>query len=167
MTRILEKPRDATLRVARMADLPAIEQLLVSTGLPVAGVADSLSGFLVAESLDTRRIVGVVGLEICCDEYALLRSTAVEPEWRGSGLGRRLVERAIVEAESRGIKAMYLLTTTAERYFPSFGFVRTTRDAVPDDVKQSVEFREACPASATVMSLDLASRSRSTSARAR
>lgn len=143
-----------------MADLPAIEQLLVSAGLPVVGVGDALSGFLVAESLESKCIVGVVGLEICCDEYALLRSTAVEPEWRGSGVGRRLVERAIAEAESRGIKAMYLLTTTAERYFPSFGFVKTTREAVPDEVKQSVEFREACPASATVMSLDLGDRPR-------
>lgn len=98
----------------------------------------------------------MVGLELCCEEYALLRSTAVAPDWRGTGLGRRLVTHVIAEAESRGIKALYLLTTTAERYFPSFGFVKTQRDAVPDEVKQSVEFREACPASATVMSLDLA-----------
>ena len=61
----------------------------------------------------------------------------------------------IAEAESRGIKALYLLTTTAERYFPSFGFVTPSRERVPDEVKQSVEFREACPASATVMALEL------------
>jgi amino-acid N-acetyltransferase len=148
--------RPVTVRLARTADLPAIERLLVGSGLPTAGVADALDGFLVAESDGSRRIVGVVGVEACCREYALLRSTAVDPGWRGTGLGKCLVERAIAEAESRGVKAMYLLTTTAERYFPSFGFVRTTRDAVPDEVKQSVEFREACPATATVMSLDLA-----------
>lgn len=161
-----DSTREVGLRGATAADLPAIERLLVSSGLPTAGVADALGGFVVAESVDAKRIVGVVGLEVCCHEYALLRSTAVEPEWRGSGLGRRLVERAIAEAESRGIKAMYLLTTTAERYFPSFGFVRTSRESVPDEVKQSVEFREACPASATAMSLDLGSRSRATSAHA-
>jgi amino-acid N-acetyltransferase len=147
-----------TVRVARSADLPAIERLLVASGLPIAGVVDALGGFLVAESDGSREIVGVVGVEACCREYALLRSTAVDPAWRGTGLGKRLVERAIAEAESRGVKAMYLLTTTAERYFPSFGFVKTTRDTVPHDVKQSVEFREACPATATVMSLDLADR---------
>jgi amino-acid N-acetyltransferase len=54
------------------------------------------------------------------------------------------------------MKALYLLTTTAERYFPSFGFVKTTRESVPDEIKTSVEFREACPASATVMALELA-----------
>jgi amino-acid N-acetyltransferase len=145
----------ASLRSATRSDLPAIEHLLVSSGLPTAGVAEWLRGFVVAESEQDNRIVGVVGLELCCDEYALLRSTAVDPEWRGTGLGRRLVTHVIAEAESRGIKALYLLTTTAERYFPSFGFVETPREAVPDEVKQSVEFREACPSSATVMALEL------------
>ena len=149
------RAHEASLRIATRSDLPAIERLLVSSGLPTAGVADALGGFVVAESEPDRRIIGVVGLEHCCDEYALLRSTAVEPEWRGTGRGRRLVTQAIAQAESRGIKALYLLTTTAERYFPSFGFVKTERDAVPDEVKQSVEFREACPASATVMALEL------------
>jgi len=146
----------AALRVATDADLPAIERLLTSSGLPTAGVAEALRGFLVAESESDKRIVGVIGLELCCDEYALLRSAAVDPEWRGTGLGRRLVTHVIAEAESRGIKALYLLTTTAERYFPTFGFVKTERDIVPAEIKQSVEFREACPASATVMSLELA-----------
>lgn len=145
---------EATLRPAVAADLPAIEDLLVASGLPTAGVAEALEGFLVAESAP-EQIVGVVGVEACCSEYALLRSTAVDPAWRGTGLGKRLVERAIAEAESRGMRALYLLTTTAERYFPSFGFVKTTRDAVPDEVRQSVEFREACPATATVMALNL------------
>ena len=46
---------------------------------------------------------------------------------------------------------MYLLTTTAERYFPRFAFKRITREDVPDSLQASVEFRDACPASAVVM----------------
>jgi amino-acid N-acetyltransferase len=140
------------LRSAVSDDLPAVERLLTASSLPVVGVAEALPGFVVAES--DGRLVGVVGLEICC-EYALLRSTAVAPEWRDRGLGRQLVERIIAEAEARGIRALYLLTTTAERYFPSFGFAKTTRDEVPVPVKQTAEFQSACPASATVMSLTL------------
>ncbi|MGQ0713647.1 MAG: arsenic resistance N-acetyltransferase ArsN2 [Gemmatimonadaceae bacterium] len=155
---------EATLRAAKSADLPAIEHLLVASALPTAGVAEALDGFLVAESAGSKEIVGVAGVEACSSEYALLRSTAVDPAWRGTGLGKRLVERAIADAESRGMRAMYLLTTTAERYFPTFGFVKTRRDAVPDEVKQSVEFREACPATATVMSLNLADRSQAEAA---
>jgi amino-acid N-acetyltransferase len=143
----------ATLRPARDTDLPAVEHLLMASGLPITGVAEALRSFIVAES--DGRLVGVVGLEVCC-EHALLRSTAVAPEWRDRGLGRRLVERIIAEAEAHNLRALYLLTTTAERYFPSFGFVKTTRDAVPQSVRETVEFQGACPASATVMCLRLA-----------
>jgi len=141
-----------TLRPAVDGDLVAVERLLAESSLPVIGVADALCSFVVAES--EGRLVGVVGLEICC-EYALLRSTAVAPEWRDRGLGRRLVERIIAEAEAQGICALYLLTTTAERYFPSFGFAKTTRDEVPAPVRQTAEFQTACPTSATVMCLPL------------
>ena len=140
------------IRQAVIEDLHAVEQLLVSSDLPIAGVADSLCAFVVAES--DQRIVGVVGLEVCC-EHGLLRSTAVDPEYRDRGLGRLLVERIIAEAEARGIHALYLLTTTAERYFPSFGFVVSGRDAVPEPIRQTTEFTSACPATATVMCLAL------------
>lgn len=138
----------ALIRGATMADLPAVERLLTDSKLPLDGVRDVLSSFLVAESGGA--LVGVAGLEVCC-EHALLRSVAVVPAWRSKGLGRELVTRIIADAESRGIKALYLLTTTAERYFPSFGFERITRDEVPPDVQITDEFRGACPASATVM----------------
>jgi len=151
MTNSIASPA-VTLRPAVDDDLAAVERLLVASSLPVIGVAESLRTFVVAES--DGQLVGVVGLEICC-EYALLRSTAVAPEWRERGLGRRLVERIIAEAEAQGICALYLLTTTAERYFPSFGFAKTTRDAVPPPVQATEEFRSACPASATVMCLPL------------
>ena len=143
---------DAFLRAAKPGDLVDIERLLAAAELPKDGVAESLGNFLVAQSAG--RVVGVSGLEVCGD-YALLRSTAVDHAWRRRGLGRRLVERVIAQAESRGIRALYLLTTTAERYFPSFGFTRTTRAAVPEPVHASVEFQSACPASAIVMEKQL------------
>ena len=48
-----------------------------------------------------------------------------------------------------------LLTTTAEHYFPSFGFTETTRDVVPDDIRATGEFRGTCPESAIAMRLSL------------
>src|SRR5690349_21651820 len=138
----------AKLRPAEIADLPAIESLLSAANLPLAGVAESLPGFVIAESGGA--IVGTAALEVCCDN-ALLRSVAVAPEWRSRGLGRALVTRVIADGEARGLRALYLLTTTAEHYFPSFGFARVERDAVPADVRETAEFRSACPASATVM----------------
>ena len=141
----------ATLRRATRADETAVAALLTASALPLDGVHEALPCFVVAE--DAGEIVGVAGIEACgvAGEHALLRSVAVAPAWRNRGLGRALVTRAIAEAEARGAKALYLLTTTADRYFPSFGFTVTTRDAVPEDVRTTAEFQGACPASATVM----------------
>jgi amino-acid N-acetyltransferase len=136
------------LRAATSADLPEIERLLTDAHLPVDGVAGSLTTFIVAEHAGT--LVGAAGLELCGND-ALLRSVVVAPAWQSRGLGRALVSRAIADAEARRLQALYLLTTTAEHYFPAFGFERTTRDAVPADVRATAEFQTACPASAIVM----------------
>jgi N-acetylglutamate synthase-like GNAT family acetyltransferase len=141
----------ATLRLASRDDEPAVNALLTTAHLPLDGVHDALPCFVVAESAG--EIVGVAGIEGCgtSGEHALLRSVAVAASWQKRGLGRALVTRTIAEAEARGAKALYLLTTTAEGYFPTFGFTLTTRDAVPDDVRATAEFQGACPASAVVM----------------
>ena len=142
---------DFTLRTAVPTDEPAIAALLVDAGLPLDGVHDALPRFVVAEHGGT--IVGVAGIEACgvTGEHALLRSVAVASPWQSRGLGRALVMRAVAEAEARGVDALYLLTTTAEHYFPAFGFTRTSRAELPPDVRATAEFRVVCPDSATVM----------------
>lgn len=137
-----------SLRAAEARDLPGVERLLVASGLPLDGVREALADFVVAEH--DGALVGVAGLEVC-GGGALLRSVAVDAAWRSRGLGRALVHRMIAESERRAVPALYLLTTTAERYFPSFGFREIARADVPADLARTAEFRGACPASATVM----------------
>jgi amino-acid N-acetyltransferase len=138
------------LRTAEAEDLPEVLSLLGRAELPSVGVADSLPHFIVAESEGEQELVGVVGLELY-GESALLRSVAVEESWRGSGVGRVLVERALDLARQRRIQDVYLLTTTAEHYFPKFGFTRVCRDQVAEEIQSSIEFQTACPTSAIVM----------------
>jgi len=138
----------AHVRAATPADLPAVERLVTQSGLPLDGLRDAFPTFVVAQAGDD--IVGVAGLEVCCNN-ALLRSVAVADEWRSHGVGRALVTRVIGDAEARGISALYLLTTTADQYFPKFGFQPVGRDHVPADVRATDEFTSACPASAVVM----------------
>jgi amino-acid N-acetyltransferase len=145
----------ASIRRSTIDDLPGIERLLTESSLPTAGVADMLakdaSSFFVAEEKGSGHpIVGVAGVEACGDN-ALLRSVAVRPEWRSRGVGNELVSRIVSDAESRGLNALYLLTLTAERYFPRFGFERVERNTVPAAVAETVEFKSACPETAAVM----------------
>lgn len=141
------------IRKARKSDLTAVEELLAASELPLDGVRDHFEDFIVAE--DGGTIEGAVGLEKY-DSVALLRSAVVAAEHRGSGIGRQLVEEVLRRAEADGIAELYLLTTTAEKYFPRFGFTATTRAAVPQTLKSSAEFQGACPDTAVVMKRRLA-----------
>ena len=133
---------------ARAADVDSILQVILQNGLPVDGLREHLTTTFVAREAD--RIVGTAALELYPDG-ALLRSVAVAPERRGHGLGRELTLAAIHLAQARGAPAMYLLTTTAERFFPKFGFERIARADVPSAVQTSIEFTSACPSTAAVM----------------
>src|SRR4030095_13612868 len=116
----IKKERCVKLRTATPADLQGVLGLLTQAGLPTEGVdTEALRDFVIAEDGDTA--VGVVGLEVY-RESALLRSAAVEESWRGSGVGRALIDRALALSKERGIRDVFLLTTTAEHYFPQFGF---------------------------------------------
>jgi N-acetylglutamate synthase-like GNAT family acetyltransferase len=129
-------------------DLPQIRALLDRVHLPLAGVDEHLPTLLVAK--EGERIVGTAALELYADGV-LLRSVAVAPDRQGKTLGHQLTAAALRLATTCGAATVFLLTTTAERFFPQFGFEPIDREQVPASVRESVEFRSACPASAIVM----------------
>jgi N-acetylglutamate synthase-like GNAT family acetyltransferase len=138
-----------TLRPAAAADRSRVERLLTADRLPLDGVPADLAHFVVAETA-RGGVIAAAGLELYGDS-ALLRSTVVERTWRGSGVGRMVIEAALDSARANGARDVFLLTTTAADYFPKFGFACVDRSAVPAQLQASPEFRDACPASATCM----------------
>jgi amino-acid N-acetyltransferase len=143
---------------AAAADAAAVLALLTENRLPVAGLLEHLPTTIVARH--NGRVVGCAALEVYADG-ALLRSVAIAPALQHHGIGRSLTVAALQLADDLELPAVYLLTTTAERFFPKFGFERIERGAVPASVHTSVEFTSACPASATVMRKVFGSRRRS------
>jgi amino-acid N-acetyltransferase len=143
-----------TVRPATAHDLASVTQLLTEAGLPVDGVREILDAcaddFVLAVSSSDDTLQAVAGLDVY-DRVALLRSVAVREGTRHQGLGGQLVQRLIDNATTRGIDTIFLLTTTADGYFPRFGFERITRHEVPEPIASSVEFTGACPSSAIVM----------------
>jgi amino-acid N-acetyltransferase len=138
------------VRPATGDDLPAIERLLLAADLPVEGVAAALPEFVVVD--DGTGVVGAAGLEWHGD-HALLRSVVVASEARGHGHGRAMIDRLLAPAGAGGA-GVYLLTTTAARYFAALGFVAIDRNAAPAAIRSSPEFASICPADATVMHRD-------------
>jgi amino-acid N-acetyltransferase len=133
---------------ARAEDGDEVLGLLRMHGLPAAGLLEHLGTTIVARR--NGHVIGSAALEVYPDG-ALLRSVAVAPGLQQAGVGRQLIDAVIQLATEVGTPAMYLLTTTAEGYFRKFGFDRIARQQVPSGVLTSVEFRSACPSSATVM----------------
>lgn len=136
-------------------DLGAVRDLLEQQHLPLDGVDDHVGTMVVAR--DGGRVVGAAAVELY-DDGALLRSVVVDTTMQGRRLGHWLTEEALKTAERHGARAVFLLTTTAETFFPRFGFHRISRDQVPPSVQASVEFRSACPASAVVMRREIKAR---------
>jgi amino-acid N-acetyltransferase len=141
-----------SIRAATPQDAPAVRSLLADSELPLDGVPEDLEHFLVAEREGT--VVGAIGMEFY-GSAGLLRSAVVSPTVRGSGIGDRLVIALLADARSKGTTDVVLLTTTADTWFPRFGFTRTTRAEVPASLHASEEFRGACPDSAVVMRLSM------------
>jgi amino-acid N-acetyltransferase len=138
----------AVIDAAQPAEADALFRLLEENHLPLDGLENHLATTLVAR--EDGKIVGSAALEVYADG-ALLRSVAVAPALQGQGLGSQLTGAALRLAQDLHVPAVYLLTTTAERYFPKFGFERIDRDDVPATVRTSVEFTSACPSSAAVL----------------
>lgn len=95
---------------------------------------------------------GYAGLELYGSD-ALLRSV-VAPK-QGCGFGRHVVEATLNEARRLGVKRLWLLTETAERFFEHMGFTRADRATAPAAIAATEQFSSLCPASATFMKREL------------
>ncbi|AVX21400.1 MAG: ribosomal protein S18-alanine N-acetyltransferase [Bacillota bacterium] len=70
-------------------------------------------------------VVGFVGMWCIVDE-GHITNIAIHPDWRGRGLGKKLMEALLIEAERRGLVAVTLevrpSNTAGQRLYRSLGF---------------------------------------------
>jgi amino-acid N-acetyltransferase len=140
----------SAIRRAVSTDWPAVKQLIAQAALPDDDLNESAwRHFVVAEGTHGS-VDGVVGLEPV-GAIAILRSLAVDPSYRSSGLGSALVACAEANAHSSQLREIYLLTTTAEAFFTKRGYQRVDRDSAPPSIRSHSQFQTLCPASAALM----------------
>ncbi|HEX5133641.1 MAG TPA: arsenic resistance N-acetyltransferase ArsN2 [Candidatus Krumholzibacteria bacterium] len=137
---------------ATPADLSEVSELLHTTGLSAEGLDGFVDTLLVSRSRG--RIIGCAGLEIR-GASALLRSVAVDVGWQGRGLGTELVKKAMLLAQARGVRELFLLTESADEYFAHLGFARCARGDAPEAIRATLEYASLCPASAIAMRRDI------------
>lgn len=122
--------------------------ILEESDLPVADLDEEKPLFVLVG--DNSEVVGTGGLEIFGQD-ALIRSISIKKGMQGRGLGKKLVTELEKIAVSKGIRTLYLLTTTAKDFFQREGYHVIERSEAPKTLQESSEFSSVCPSTATVM----------------
>jgi amino-acid N-acetyltransferase len=127
----------------------SVVALLDAEGLPISDLTQAhLEHFFFTGSDGAP--TAIVGLEIYGPD-ALLRSLVVGSAARTQGVGTALVRHAEGYAAAHRVRAVYLLTNTAEDYFEHRGYRRIDRTQAPPAIQSTREFASLCPASSAFM----------------
>jgi amino-acid N-acetyltransferase len=126
------------IRRARIADVRPIHKLLGVFAekrelLPraISELYENLQQFHVAE--DRGRVVGCCSLAVQWDNLAEVKALAVDPDYQGRGLGRKLVEACLKDADTLGVTKVFALTMK-DGFFDKIGFDRVVKNALPHKV---------------------------------
>jgi amino-acid N-acetyltransferase len=136
------------IQKANKEDLQTVLKLLAENILPVDDLKENNVEFFVG--LEDENIVSVVGLERFSG-FGFLRSLAVKEDFKNRSFGKKLVKYLLEHCASENLRELYLMTTSAEKYFEKFGFAKVERENAPEEIKQSRQFRDLCPSTAVVM----------------
>ncbi len=148
----MNKSRDAfRIRLSQLRDQKGICRLLSMFMLPQERLANTKMWVL---QDNDGNIVGTAGLEVW-REKGLLRSVAISQNLHNRGLGTCLVKYVINEARKSRINELFLFTEKAEAFFRKVGFKKDNVAHVSGAIRNSEEFKGACPESAILMRLKL------------
>jgi amino-acid N-acetyltransferase len=128
------------VRKAELRDVPAIFKMIgryaaerVLLPRPLTSLYEDVWEFTVAEHAG--RLVGCAALKFYNQELAEVRSLCVDSGVQAKGVGRRLVDSLMDEAERYGLKKVFALTKIPA-FFAKLGFEEATRDRFPVKVFQ-------------------------------
>jgi len=132
------------VRGAALADVARITGMVAAAWpncRPTRGrdVLECLNEYEVVETGDP--IVAAVAIHDLGNGSAEIRSLVVDPAWRGLGLGRLLVVRAMTRARRLGLEPVCI--TRCPGFFESLGFERIALDSLPRKSGMDVPVRLA------------------------
>ena len=102
-------------------------------GRSLSDLYAQLRDFIVVEEDSTHEVIGTCSLRICWEDIAEIRSLAVREDFRGSDLGRAMVEICIREASEMGLKKLFVLTYVPA-FFEKLGFKPVDKSVLPHKV---------------------------------
>ncbi|GGZ12485.1 N-acetylglutamate synthase [Streptomyces inusitatus] len=133
-------PNAITVRRARTSDVAAVRRLVdpyVSEGIlldkaPVT-LYEAIQEFWVAERGDDGTVVGCGALHVMWEDLAEVRTLAVDPAFKGHGVGHQVLDKLLTTARRLGISRVFCLTFEVD-FFGKHGFVEIGETPVDTDV---------------------------------
>ena len=125
------------VRRARISDVRAIKALVdhyagqVLLAKQLVTLYEDVQEFWVARRGD--EVVGCGALHVLWEDLAEIRTLAVHPSARGTGVGHALVGRLVDQARELGLQRVFVLTFE-ERFFGRHGFVAIDGTPVTPEV---------------------------------
>jgi amino-acid N-acetyltransferase len=148
------------VRKAQLADVPRMIPLLTEYArqaeiLPrtEADVYQSIRDWVVAES--GTEIVGMGSLLILWHDLAEIRSLVINPAYHGQGVGSKIVDMLVAEAQTLQLPRLFALTRKPG-FFLKLGFQLTRIEDLPRKVQKDCVFCpkfHACDEAAVIMPL--------------
>ncbi|WP_339792865.1 MAG: arsenic resistance N-acetyltransferase ArsN2 [Imperialibacter sp.] len=134
-------------RLVKPSELAVATALLEQASLIVSDISEKVKLFGL---FSDNNLLALAGLEVFENE-ALLRSVCVSAKEKGKGYGRQIIKALENDAGGNGITELYLLTTTASKFFERIGYKVADRNTASDAIKNTSEFSGLCPSSAVFM----------------
>lgn len=122
---------------ATVDDIEPLSRLLKKENLPPDDIEKWIDHFMVLK--DGNITVGGVGLEIW-GEIGLFRSFVIAEEYRSKGFGNELYYAIMLKAKKMDLHSIVLLAKGTVGFFEKNGFSFISRDELPLEVKNSVQF---------------------------
>jgi len=136
-----ETAKAVTVRRARTSDVPEVRRLLddyagkhILLDKATVTLYEDIQEFWVAERDDNATIVGCGALHVMWEDLAEVRTLAVNPVAKGSGVGHQLLEKLLQTARWLGVRRVFCLTFEVE-FFTKHGFVEIGETPVDADVR--------------------------------
>lgn len=131
---------DVTVRRARTGDVPAIRRLIdhyaadrILLDKPTVTLFEDIQEFWVAERDADGTLAGCGALHVMWRDLAEVRTIAVAPEFRRSGVGHAILEKLLATAGWLGVRRVFCLTFET-RFFAGHGFTELDESGVDPGV---------------------------------
>jgi amino-acid N-acetyltransferase len=135
---------EVSVRRARTADVRAVRRLInayspdrILLDKATVTLYEDIQEFWVAERADpstgTAEVVACGALHVMWEDLAEVRTLAVDPSLRGTGVGHLLLEKLLNTARGLGVQRIFCLTFEVE-FFTKHGFTEIGETPVDSDV---------------------------------